>query len=82
MRASWDTLHGRLRAAPMLLRRVVESVGALVERRHLEEAEAFLAAHPLEEARQAMAQTLERLRQDVELRERTQDAIGTWLAHR
>jgi puromycin-sensitive aminopeptidase len=66
----------------MLLRRVVEAMGALVERRHLEEAEAFLAAHPLEEARQASAQTLERLRQDVELRERTQRAIGRWLATR
>jgi puromycin-sensitive aminopeptidase len=66
----------------MLLRRVVEAMGALVERRHLAEAEAFLAAHPLEEARQAIAQTLERLRQDVELRERTQAAIGRWLAAR
>ena len=66
----------------MLMRRVVEGVGALVERRHLEEAELFLAAHPLEEARQAIAQTLERLRQDVELRERTQGAIGQWLARK
>ncbi len=82
MRASWDVLQGRLHAAPMLLRRVVESIGALVERRQLEEAEAFLAVHPVEEARQAIAQTLERLRQDVELRERTQSAIAAWLAHR
>jgi puromycin-sensitive aminopeptidase len=64
----------------MLLRRVVEAMGALVERRHLDEVEAFLAAHPVEEARQASAQTLERLRQDVELRERTAAAIGRWLA--
>jgi puromycin-sensitive aminopeptidase len=82
IREGWDRLHGRLAAAPMLLRRVVEAMGALVERRHLEEAEVFLAAHPLEEARQAIAQTLERLRQDVELRERTQGAIGDWLAAR
>jgi puromycin-sensitive aminopeptidase len=82
VRDGWERLHGRLAAAPMLLRRVVESMGALVERRHLEEAEAFLAAHPLEEARQAIAQTLERLRQDVELRERAQGAIGRWLAAR
>ena len=59
---------------------VVEAMGSLVERRHLEEAEAFLAAHPVEEARQAIAQTLERLRQEVELRERTQRAIGRWLS--
>jgi len=80
LRSKWGALHNRLAAAPMLMRRVVEGIGALVERRHLEEAEAFLAAHPLEEARQAIAQTLERLRQDVELRERTQGAIGRWLA--
>lgn len=82
LRSDWVRLHARLSAAPMLMRRVVEAIGALVERRHLEEAEAFLAAHPLEEARQAIAQTLERLLQDVELRERTQGAIGRWLAAR
>jgi puromycin-sensitive aminopeptidase len=82
LRADWEKVHGRLAAAPMLLRRVVEAIGALVERRHLEEAEAFLAAHPLDEAKQAIAQTLERLRQDVELRERTQRAIGRWLSGR
>jgi puromycin-sensitive aminopeptidase len=82
LRSDWERLHARLAAAPMLMRRVVEAIGALIERRHLEEAEAFLAAHPLEEARQAIAQTLERLRQDVELRERTQGAIGRWLAAR
>ena len=80
IRADWEKLHARLGAAPMLLRRVVEAMGSLVERRHLEEAEAFLAAHPLDEAKQAIAQTLERLRQDVELRERTQRAIGRWLS--
>ncbi len=82
LRSDWERLHARLAAAPMLMRRVIEAIGALVERRHLDEAEAFLAAHPLEEARQAIAQTLERLRQDVELRERTQRAIGRWLAAR
>jgi puromycin-sensitive aminopeptidase len=82
IRADWDRLHARIGAAPMLLRRVVEAMGALVERRHLEEAQVFLDAHPLDEAKQAIAQTLERLRQDVELRERTQRAIGRWLSTR
>ena len=76
LRADWERLHERVKGAPMLLRRVVEAMGELVERRHLEEAEAFLAAHPLEEARQAIAQTLERLRQDVALRERRREASG------
>ncbi|WP_242337309.1 MULTISPECIES: M1 family metallopeptidase [Anaeromyxobacter] len=82
LRADWEELHGRVKGAPMLLRRVVEAMGALVERGELEEAEAFLAAHPLGEARQAIAQTLERLRQDVALRERTQAAVGAWLEAR
>jgi puromycin-sensitive aminopeptidase len=82
LRRDWDRLHGRVKGAPMLLRRVVEAMGSLVERRHLQEAEAFLAAHPMEEAKQATAQTLERLRQDVELRERTQAGIGRWLSAR
>jgi puromycin-sensitive aminopeptidase len=82
LRAEWEPLHARMKGAPMLLRRVVEAMGQLVDRRQLEEAQAFLAAHPLEEATQAIAQTLERLRQDVELRERTQAAIGDWLAGR
>jgi puromycin-sensitive aminopeptidase len=80
VRAAWVPLYGRIKGAPMLTRRVIEGMGALVERRHLEEVEAFLAAHPLEEARQAIAQTLERLRQEVSLRERAQPAISRWLA--
>ncbi|GAO02459.1 M1 family metallopeptidase [Anaeromyxobacter sp. PSR-1] len=80
LRGEWGALLARVHGAPMLLRRVVEGLGALVERRELEEAEAFLAANPVEEARQAIAQTLERLRQDVELRERTTAQVGAWLA--
>jgi puromycin-sensitive aminopeptidase len=79
LRRDWDPLYSRIRGAPMLTRRLVEVLGALVERRHLEEAEAFLASHPLEEARQAIAQTLERLRQDVALRERSEPSLSRWL---
>jgi puromycin-sensitive aminopeptidase len=82
LRADWDAFHARVKGAPMLLRRVVEAMGALVDRQQLEEAEAFLAAHPMEEAAQAIAQTLERLRQDVALRERTRAAVGRWLETR
>jgi puromycin-sensitive aminopeptidase len=79
VRAEWEPLYFRFKGAPMLTRRVIEAIGALVERRHLEEAQAFLGAHPLEEARQAIAQTLERLRQDVELRERAATSLSRWL---
>lgn len=82
LRAEWGPLLEKVHGAPMLLRRVVEAMAALVERRHLQEAETFLAEHPVAEARQAIAQTLERLRQEVELRERTQASVGGWLAAR
>jgi puromycin-sensitive aminopeptidase len=78
----WDRFYGRIRGAPMLTRRVVEAMGAMVERRQLAAVEAFLAGHPLEEARQATAQTLERLRQDVALRERALPDVSRWLAGR
>jgi puromycin-sensitive aminopeptidase len=80
IRGSFEPIYDRLKGAPFLIRRVVEGIGVLTERRHLEEARAFLATHPLEEARQAIAQTLERLGQEVALRERTQPAISRWLA--
>ncbi|HVU49378.1 MAG TPA: M1 family metallopeptidase [Polyangia bacterium] len=68
--------------SPMLLRRLVEALAALPERRHLEEITAFLESHPLEGAKQATAQTLERLRMDVALRERLLPAVATWLRAR
>jgi puromycin-sensitive aminopeptidase len=75
----WKEVLARTGGAPMLLRRTVESLGALRERRHLEEARTLLAQHPVEEARQAMGQTLERLEQDVALRERSMAEVSTWL---
>jgi aminopeptidase N len=68
--------------SPMLLRRLVEALAALPERRHLEEITAFLDAHPIEGAKQATAQTLERLRMDVALRERLLPAVAAWLRGR
>ena len=65
--------------SPMLLRRLVEGLASLPERRHLDEITAFLASHPIDGAKQATAQTLERLRMDVALRERLVPAVGAWL---
>ncbi|MFL5377983.1 MAG: M1 family aminopeptidase [Myxococcales bacterium] len=65
--------------SPMLLRRLVESLGSLPERHHYDEIERFLEKHPIEGARQAIAQTLERLRMDVALRERLVRETGAWL---
>ncbi|HXN55446.1 MAG TPA: M1 family metallopeptidase [Myxococcales bacterium] len=68
--------------SPMLLRRLVEALGNLPERSHLAAIEAFLASHPIDGARQAIAQTLERLRMDVALRERLMPEVGAWLRSR
>jgi puromycin-sensitive aminopeptidase len=65
--------------SPMILRRLVESLGSLPERRHLAEVEKFLAAQELTPAKQAVAQTLERLRMDVALRERLIPEMAAFL---
>lgn len=75
----WKDVVARTGGAPMLLRRVVEAMGALRTRQQFEEAKALLQAHPVTEAQQAMAQTLERLSQDVALRERTGADVVAWL---
>jgi puromycin-sensitive aminopeptidase len=68
--------------SPMILRRLVEALAALPERRHYDEVRAFLDAHPLEGARQAIAQTLERMRMDAALRDRILPRVGAWLRAR
>jgi puromycin-sensitive aminopeptidase len=82
LRRDWPRFHERLAHAPMLVRRTVEAMGALVTRGHLESVEEFLATHPIDEARQAVAQTVERLRQDVALRERALPAVARWISSR
>ena len=78
LRDGWDAVRKK-GDSPMILRRIVEALGAFTERRHLEQVEAFLAAHPIEGAKQAIAQTLERLRMDVALRERLVPEVSAWL---
>jgi len=68
--------------SPMILRRLVEGLGALPERRHADEVKAFLAAHPIEGAKQATAQTLERMQMDANLRDRLLGPVGDWLRAR
>jgi puromycin-sensitive aminopeptidase len=82
VRDRWSEVTEKVAQAPMLLRRVVEALGNLRERRHLDEARAFLNAHPVPEAQQAVAQTLERLAQDVALRERLGPEVTVWLRGR
>jgi puromycin-sensitive aminopeptidase len=82
LRERWPAVVEKTAQAPMLLRRVVEALGNLRERRHLDEARAFLEAHPVAEAQQAVAQTLERLAQDVALRERLVPEVSVWLRGR
>jgi puromycin-sensitive aminopeptidase len=82
IRDRWSSMTEKTAQAPMLLRRVVEALGNLRERRHLDEARAFLESHPVPEAQQAVAQTLERLAQDVALRERLVPEVSVWLRGR
>lgn len=78
MRERWDDVRKK-GDSPMILRRLIEALGALVSREHLTQVEKFLAEHPLEPARMAVAQTLERLRMDVALRERMMPAVAKFL---
>jgi puromycin-sensitive aminopeptidase len=78
IKTKWDEVR-RKGDSPMILRRLVEALGNLPERRHLEEVEKFLAQHELPAARQAVAQTLERMRADVALRERLQPDLSACL---
>jgi len=64
------------------LRRLVESMATLPERRHLDEVRTFLATHPIDGAKQATAQTLERMQMDADLRDRILGPVGVWLAAR
>jgi puromycin-sensitive aminopeptidase len=78
----WADVLARTGGAPMLVRRVVEALGNLHTRAHLEQVTRFLASHPVPEAQQAVAQTLERLGQDVALRERLRPEVSAWLKAR
>jgi puromycin-sensitive aminopeptidase len=82
LRERWPPFQARLADAPLMLRRVVEGIGSLTTRQQLEEARAFFGAHDVPAARQGIAQTLERLGQDVALWERISPTVGAWLAAR
>jgi len=82
LRERWSPFQARLADAPLMLRRVVEGIGSLTTRQQLEEARAFFGAHDVPAARHGIAQTLERLGQDVALWERISPTVGAWLAAR
>jgi puromycin-sensitive aminopeptidase len=82
LQSRWNDVEAKAGGAPMLFRRVIEAMGALPERRHYEAVSSFLAAHPNDVAKAATAQTLERMKQDVELRDRALAPVGAWLRAR
>ncbi len=79
LRAEWPAVTARLANAPMLWRRVVEASGQLTTRAELEEARAFFGSQPVDPVKAAVAQTLERLAEDVELAERAGPVLGRWV---
>jgi puromycin-sensitive aminopeptidase len=78
MQKRWDEVRKK-GDSPMILRRLVEALGSLMTREHLAQVEKFLEKNPIESARMAVAQTLERLRMDVALRERMLPAVSQFL---
>jgi puromycin-sensitive aminopeptidase len=78
LRDRWDAVAARA-GSPQIVRRFVKVLTALPERRHLEEVRAFLASHVIEGVEQTAAQTLERLRLDVDFAERVTPALEAWL---
>jgi len=68
--------------SPMILRRLVEALAGLPERRHYDAVRTFLDAHPIDGAKQAIAQTLERMQMDATLRDRVLPRITAWLRAR
>jgi puromycin-sensitive aminopeptidase len=75
----WPEVESRASTAPMLFRRVIEAMGQMPERRHYEAVTAFMTAHPVEGAKQATTQTLERMRQDADMRDRCMGPLSSWL---
>jgi hypothetical protein len=79
LRSEWPQVTAKLANAPMLWRRVVEATELLTTRQELEEARGFFASQPVEPVKAAVAQTLERLGEDVELADRAGPALARWL---
>jgi puromycin-sensitive aminopeptidase len=74
--ANWDALRGRV--GVMGISRLVRATSGLpYSLRH--EVAAFFEAHPVEEARRALAQALETLDLDEELRTREAPRLSEWL---
>jgi puromycin-sensitive aminopeptidase len=82
LKERWHEVLARLGNTPTILRQIAETLGSLRERRHLDELRDFFKAHPVPGAKQAMAQTLERLSQEVAHRERAMPEVTRWLKQR
>ncbi len=82
LRERFAQVRERAGAAPMILRRIIESFGNLDARADLDAMKAFFAKTPLDDLKQSVAQTVERVEQHVELNERARPAVQRWLASR
>ncbi|HWP35285.1 MAG TPA: M1 family metallopeptidase, partial [Thermodesulfobacteriota bacterium] len=79
LKTHWAALEPRL--GPLGLNRVIRATTGLPYRLR-DDVAAFFAAHPVAEARRALAQALETLDLDEELRRREQARLSAWLAGR
>ncbi|MFL5319436.1 MAG: M1 family metallopeptidase, partial [Myxococcaceae bacterium] len=78
----WNDVLQKTGNAPMILRRVIESFGLLPDRSHFHSVKGFLTTHHVEALKAGIAQTLERMEQDVALRDRAMPELSSWLRAR
>jgi puromycin-sensitive aminopeptidase len=75
VRDRWDELNERFPSNS--IDRMLNGIRAVTDRARAEEIEAFVAAHPVEQAKQTVAQHLERMRVSVALAERVRSGQVT-----
>jgi puromycin-sensitive aminopeptidase len=79
---NWGAVLARAGNTPIIVRQVVDALGQLSERRQLDELVALLETNPMPGMQQTVARTLERLTQDLALRDRVQGQLTAWLSQR
>lgn len=79
MRVRWPEIQERIGQAPMILRRCLEALTSLRTRPQLQEVRTFLRDVATPEMKHTVAQTLEKLEQDVNFRERVAPSVESWL---
>ncbi|MEK6606337.1 MAG: ERAP1-like C-terminal domain-containing protein, partial [Myxococcota bacterium] len=78
VRERFDSIHAR--ASQRGMEGVIRALGAICDAESRREVADFFAAHPMEETRRALAETLEAIDLCIDVRAREEARIATWLA--